>query len=83
MKITNITSYKDGGTIELTTDEGPYYIDFRLGSKTPGVLYKEMPKANSIPADPRPLYTALKQHPHFDRDHRIAAMLEKLITRAQ
>tara|TARA_R110001606_G_C15168440_1_gene627858 strand:- start:41 stop:319 length:279 start_codon:yes stop_codon:yes gene_type:complete len=39
MKITNIDSYKDGGTMKIVTDVLIYYIDNRLKSDTKGDIY--------------------------------------------
>ena len=33
----------DGGTIMITTDEGVYSYDHRIGTATEGRLYKNMP----------------------------------------
>lgn len=39
----NINFYKDGGTIELGTDKGNFFIDDRLFSVTKGKIYSEYP----------------------------------------
>ena len=44
MKITKFSVYKDGGTIEITTDKGIFCFDDRLFSKTSGRLYNGYPK---------------------------------------
>lgn len=44
MKILRIDSYIDGGTIEITTDEGVYCIDNRLFSNLKGKIFFNYPK---------------------------------------
>jgi hypothetical protein len=44
MKILKFDMYKDGGTIEIVTDEGIYCFDDRLFTKTKGRLYNDYPK---------------------------------------
>lgn len=44
MFIYNIEEYLDGGSLEIATDKGVYFIDSRLKTKTKGKLYKEYPK---------------------------------------
>lgn len=46
MEIRDIKIYMDGGTIEVLTNEGNYWIDNRLLSKTKGRVY-----VNSYPKD--------------------------------
>ncbi len=43
MKINDFDIFMDGGTIMITTDEGIYTIDHRLGTTTEGRLYNNMP----------------------------------------
>lgn len=43
MEIIKIDSYKDGGTIEITSDRGSYCIDDRLFSKTKGSIFCNYP----------------------------------------
>jgi DnaJ-class molecular chaperone len=48
MEILKIEAYRDGGTIQITTDEGPYCIDNRLFTKTKGSIFYGYPlKDNS------------------------------------
>ena len=52
MKIIGFTTYKDGGTVRIITQEESYYIDSRLRTKTKGTIYIGYPKDdNSIIAD--------------------------------
>lgn len=44
MKIFNTKMYLDGGTIEMETNIGTFCIDHRLGTTTPGRLFKGYPK---------------------------------------
>jgi hypothetical protein len=44
MEIKNFDMYRDGGTIELTTDKGIFCFDERIGSDTKGRLYQGYPK---------------------------------------
>jgi len=43
MKITKFDAYKDGGTIEIRTDEGDFFIDHRLGTTTDGEFFDQYP----------------------------------------
>jgi hypothetical protein len=47
VEIINIDSYKDGGTIEITTNRGSYCIDDRLFSKTKGSIFCNYPEDNN------------------------------------
>jgi hypothetical protein len=47
MEIIKIDSYKDGGTIEITTNIGSYCIDNRLFSKTKGSIFCNYPENNN------------------------------------
>lgn len=48
MDISRIDSYKDGGTIQLTTSEGiNYCIDWRLRTETKGKIYHGYPKKDN------------------------------------
>ncbi len=47
MKVIKFDMYKDGGTSKITTDEGVYCFDNRLGSTTKGRLYNDMPKKDN------------------------------------
>lgn len=44
MQIKNFNVYLDGGTIEITTDEGTFCFDDRIKSSTKGRLYNGYPK---------------------------------------
>jgi hypothetical protein len=39
MEIRGTTTYKDGGTVSIHTDEGEFCIDRRVNTKTEGVIY--------------------------------------------
>jgi hypothetical protein len=44
MKIVNIDSYRDGGTLEITTENGKtYWVDRRIRTKTLGQIYDAHP----------------------------------------
>lgn len=43
MRLIRINGCLDGGTIILETDEGTFYIDRRIDTKTPDQLYDEYP----------------------------------------
>ena len=47
MEINNFKIYKDGGTIELTTDKGIFCFDERIRSNTKGRLYDGYPKRDN------------------------------------
>ena len=47
MKILNFERFKDGWTTEITTDEGVFTIDERLGTKTRGGLYLGYPNKDN------------------------------------
>jgi hypothetical protein len=79
MNILAMDYYLDGGTIQILTDHGDFYIDYRLGTKTPGVLYSGYPTDSSIPVDPTELIAALKAHSHVRGAADAARRLEKLI----
>ena len=51
MEIIKIDGYKDGGTIEITTDEGSYCIDDRLFSKTKGSIFCGYPENDNSNID--------------------------------
>ncbi len=42
--IARAISYKDGGTVELRTNRGTFYLDKRLGTKTAGKLFDRYPE---------------------------------------
>lgn len=44
MKIKEVISYFDGGTIDIVTDRGVYSIDNRLFTKTKGKLFFGYPR---------------------------------------
>lgn len=44
MEIKKFEMYRDGGTIELDTDNGIFCFDERIGSNTKGRLYDGYPK---------------------------------------
>ena len=46
MIIRKIDSYKDGGTLKITTDSGIYCIDRRIKSSTVGDVYHGYPEDN-------------------------------------
>jgi hypothetical protein len=43
IEIKDFDMYRDGGTIQITTDEGIFCFDDRLGSTTKGRLYSFYP----------------------------------------
>lgn len=43
MEILNMTMYKDGGTILITTDNGKFSLDNRIGTKTKYKLFNDYP----------------------------------------
>lgn len=47
MEIVKFEIYKDGGTIEISTDKGVYCFDDRLFSQTKGKLYDGYPKKDN------------------------------------
>lgn len=47
MEIKKFEMYRDGGTIELTTDKGIFCFDERIGSSTNGRLYEGYPKRDN------------------------------------
>jgi len=47
MIIEKFNMYKDGGTIEVTTDKGTFCFDNRIGSETKGKLYNDYPKKDN------------------------------------
>ena len=44
MEIKKFEMFLDGGTIKITTDEGIFCFDERIGSNTKGRLYQGYPK---------------------------------------
>jgi len=42
-----IDFYKDGGTMEIVTDKGNFFIDDRISSETKGKIYSEYPKRDN------------------------------------
>jgi len=52
MEIIKIDSYKDGGTIEITTDRGSYCIDDRLFSKMKGSIFCNYPEDDNSNISP-------------------------------
>ena len=48
MEIKKFEMYRDGGTIELTTDKGIFCFDERIGSNTKGRLYEGYPKSDNF-----------------------------------
>ena len=44
MKITKLKMYKDGGTVEIITDDSSFCFDNRIGTKTKYELYDGYPK---------------------------------------
>ena len=52
MEIINFDAYLDGGTVQIMTTDGSYFVDNRIGSATKGVLFSKYPsddKTNIIP----------------------------------
>jgi hypothetical protein len=47
MKIINIITYKDGGTVQVKTNKGIVFIDGRTDSQTIGELYSGYPKKDN------------------------------------
>jgi hypothetical protein len=47
MEIKKFEMYRDGGTIELTTDKGIFCFDNRIRSNTKGRLYDGYPKKDN------------------------------------
>jgi hypothetical protein len=47
MEIKKFEMYRDGGTIELTTDKGIFCFDKRIRSNTKGRLYDGYPKRDN------------------------------------
>jgi hypothetical protein len=47
MEIKKFEMYRDGGTIELTTDKGIFCFDKRIRSNTKGRLYDGYPKKDN------------------------------------
>ena len=47
MEIKKFEMYRDGGTIELTTDKGIFCFDKRIRSNTKGRLYEGYPKRDN------------------------------------
>jgi hypothetical protein len=47
MEIKKFEMYRDGGTIELTTDKGIFCFDDRIGSNTKGRLYEGYPRRDN------------------------------------
>jgi hypothetical protein len=47
MEIKKFEMYRDGGTIELTTDKGIFCFDKRIRSNTKGRLYNGYPKKDN------------------------------------
>ena len=43
MRIIEVNSYRDGGTVQIDTDEGVFCFDGRIGSSTKGRLYNGYP----------------------------------------
>ena len=46
LTVYSVNYYRDGGTIDVKTDEVDYCIDRRIGTKTEGVVYIGYPKNN-------------------------------------
>jgi hypothetical protein len=44
MKIKSFILFRDGGTVRIETDKGIFCFDYRIGTKTEGALYKDLPK---------------------------------------
>lgn len=68
MKVIKFDVYKDGGTTEIITDEGDFYLDNRIRSTTKGEWYSEYPKKLAMPIILTPetkkrLISALKEYP--------------------
>ena len=46
MQVLHIDFYLDGGSALIRTDEGDFYLDNRMGTKTPNILYNKYPDEN-------------------------------------
>ena len=44
MKVLRITTYLDGGTLQIETNEGVFCIDDRIRTATKGVVYNGYPR---------------------------------------
>jgi len=60
MRVNRVNIYKDGGTVELITNNGSYYIDKRLSSKTQLELYDDYPDRGNIIEESRILREELR-----------------------
>lgn len=61
MKIEEIKTYRDGGTIEIITERGTFCIDRRIQSKTKGRLFFGYPSDNNIIENYSDLLEQIKQ----------------------
>jgi len=44
MEIKSFILFRDGGTVRIETDKGIFCFDNRIGTKTKGALYADLPK---------------------------------------
>ena len=44
MEIKKFEMFLDGGTIKITTDKGIFCFDYRIHTKTKGMLYNDIPQ---------------------------------------
>lgn len=47
MKILKFKMYKDGGTVEISTNKGIFCFDNRMFNKTKGMIYDGYPKGDN------------------------------------
>lgn len=49
MRVTSLGMIRDGGTIEVSTDFGVFFVDRRIGSQTEGTVYAAYPRDATVP----------------------------------
>lgn len=87
--ITDMNFYNDGGTLEVNTNKGDYFIDNRLQSKTKGEIYLNYPEGKNKPVSKKEkeviiseLNSAIAKHfydePIIHDDERIDLLTLKL-----
>ena len=47
-KLRYLESYHDGGTIVIATEQWVFYIDYRIGTKTPGRFFLDYPSEGKM-----------------------------------
>jgi hypothetical protein len=52
--------YKDGGTAKIETDNGTFYLDYRLGSTTKGKLFDAYPGSKDPTTDEEDAFEVVK-----------------------